>query len=730
MAFPSNYTFIMKLLTQNNRSGRLDLTEVPVPKCKPGHVLVQNTNSLISVGTERSIIMLGRQNLIGKAKSRPEQFKRAMGRARSEGFLKVWKEAMILLDDSKALGYSSSGIVTEVGYGESSLKVGDRVACIGAGYASHAEMICLPSHLCVKIPEGVSFEEAAFGMLGTIATQGILCAEVRPGQKVAVLGLGLLGQITVQLLKTRGCFAIGTDIQPEKLKLAESLGCDQTALVEDLPRYAANFTDGAGVDKIIITAAAKDNSLITLSAEIARFRAKIVLVGVVDIQIPREIFWEKELEFQVSKAGGYDPLLAKAFAYDDEYRSVSQQDNLEAFLGLIAENKIEIEPLITHRFDITESLQSYRMITSKNNNGYYLGVLLSYNDDPQKQSKIKIPKVEKRASHEIVSAGFIGAGMFSKIAILPILKKHQSLILKGVATTKGNTSWHAAKRFGFNYYTTDYQELLSDDSIQAVFIMTRHDTHAKLIKEAFQAKKDVFVEKPLATRFDDLQALYRLSKESEQELLVGFNRRFSRLARKIKDSISESHFPLVINIQVNAGNAPPGHWVFDGKEGGKRIIGEVCHFVDFAQYITGSVPDSVFTQNVETENSMIDSYDNTISVIRFRDGSICNILYASIGNRSFSREKITVFDNGAIYELDNFRRLKIFSPGKKRTVRLLSQDMGYNNEMNFFIQGLRGQRDKISELREGYFWTTLTTFKMMKSLESKTNVPINIDELA
>ena len=490
----------MKQLIQSYKTGKLGLVEVPVPKCRPGRVVVKNVNSLISVGTEKSLILLGRQSLVGKAKSRPEQFRRAIEKAKCEGFFKVWKEAMIRLDDPKSLGYSSAGIVAEVGYGVEELQKGDRVACIGAEYASHAEMICLPDHLCVMIPDNVGFEEAAFGMLGIIALQGVRCAKVRQGQKVAVLGLGLLGQITVQLLKAYGCSVVGTDLEPEKLRIAESCGCDRTALVEDLPRCVSDFTDGAGVDKIIITAAAKDNSLITLSAEIARFGAKIVLVGVVDIQIPRQAFWDKELLFQVSKAGGYDPLLAKAYAYDDEYKSISQQDNLEEFIKLIEQNRIKIKPLITHRFDITESLQSYRMITSKDSKESYLGVVLSYNDNPQKTSRINIPKLEKRFNGTSVSAGFIGAGMFSKVAILPILKKHRNLDLKGVATTTGNTSWHAARKFGFDYCATDYRELLTDESIQAVFIMTRHDTHAKLIMEALKARKDVFVEKPLVLR--------------------------------------------------------------------------------------------------------------------------------------------------------------------------------------------------------------------------------------
>lgn len=720
----------MKQIIQNYRTGSVELPEVPVPKCKSNHVLVKNVNSLISVGTEKSVILLGRQNLAGKIKSRPEQFRRAIEKAKCEGFLKVWKEAMIRLDDAKPLGYSSSGVVTQVGPGVTALNKGDRVSCIGAGYATHAEIINLPGHLCVKIPDNVSFEEAAFGMLGIIALQGVRCAEVNRGQKVAVLGLGLLGQITVQLLKAYGCTVIGTDINQKKLEIAQSLGCDRTALVEDLPRCVNDFTDGAGVDKIIITAAAKDNSLITLSADIARFRAKIVLVGVVDIHIPRQAFWDKELEFQISKAGGYDPLLEKAYSYDREYKSTSQQDNLREFLKLISENKVNVKPLITHRFNINESLAPYQMITTKNHKGSYLGIVLDYNTKPQKSCKVDITE-NKRIQHNnsIVSAGFIGAGMFSRIVILPILKKHRHLNLRGVATTKANTSWHAAKRFGFDYCSTDYHELLADADIQTVFIMTRHDTHAKLVTKALKAGKDVFVEKPLATQLDDLKELYQITRNCHQKLLVGFNRRFSPTALKVKEQISESHFPLVINIQINAGNAPRDHWVFDDNEGGKRIVGEVCHFVDFAQYITGSVPESVFTQNIDTDNKSIDSYDNTISVIRFRDRSICNILYTSIGDRSYPREKITVFDNGAVFEIDNFRRLRICCPRRKSIVRLLSQDLGYRNELDFFVRGIRGQHDEIEGLLDGYFWTTLTTLKMMQSIKEQSPVTIDINEL-
>ena len=719
---------MMKQVIQNYRTGKIELAEVPVPLCKPGYVLVRNINSVISVGTEKSIIQLGREGLIQKAKSRPEQFMRAVEKAKNEGFFKVWKEAMERLDEPKPLGYSAAGEVIEVGQGVRRFEIGDRVACIGTGFASHATVICLPECLCMKIPEGLGFEEAAFGMIGIIALHGIICAEVKPGEKVAVLGLGLIGQITAQLLKAYGCNVIGADIEESKLRLAELLGCDQVVLTHDVERAVLSFAKGKGVDKIIITASSKDNSLIKLSALIARFRAKIVLVGVVDIHIPRETFWRKELEFQVSKAGGYDPLLAKQYDHPKNYKKASQDAHLKEFLGLVQERRVRLKPLVTHRFNITDALSAYKMITDKHPKENYIAVIFEYKNSTDSDAKVNVsvPAADKKVT---VYAGVVGAGLFGRSTILPILKKFRNLELVGIATTKGNTSRHTADKFNFGYCTTDYKQILEDKKINTIFILTRHDLHAKIVKEALEANKNIFVEKPLATNVDDLKMLYRLMRNNVYRVMVGFNRRFSPLAVKLKDRILDKHFPLIINIQVNAGNVPRGHWVLDEKEGGGRIIGEVCHFVDLAQFFTRAKPQSVFTQNIVTENKMINAFDNSVSAITFDDGSICSVVYTSIGDRSYPREKITVFDSNAVYEIDDFRTLKIYRPRRRKRIKLFGQDLGYRDELWSFLKDIQDNSDDIRKLKEGYFSTTLTTLKMMESLETGKSSDIRIEEL-
>ncbi|MDD5129543.1 MAG: bi-domain-containing oxidoreductase [Candidatus Omnitrophica bacterium] len=717
----------MKQVIQNYKTGKLKISDVAVPLCGRGKVLVKNHASLISSGTERSILELGRKSLIGKAKARPEHFKRFIEKAKNEGFLKVWKEAMVRLDEAKPLGYSSSGEVIQTGEGVSNFKVGDKVACIGANHATHSEIIALPECLCAKIPGQVSFEEASFGMLGIIALQGVRLAEIKIGEKVAVLGLGLLGQITVQLLKYFGCNVIGIDLDEDKLKLARSLDCDQAVLIKDAGRAVENFSQGKGVDKIIITAASKTNLPIMLASEIASFRAKIILVGVVDIHIPRQIFWEKELEFQVSKAGGYNPL-EKEFDYPESYKSVSQLENLKLFLELINKGQVQVAPLITHKFSIANALQAYQMITAKKPQAKYIGVILQYDEQevPQKRIiEVSCPVLKKNNMHSI---GVIGAGLFGRSVILPALKSVKHIKFLGVATANSNTGRQIADSFKFEYCTTDYAQILNDKAIKSVFILTRHNLHAKIIKEALEAGKCVFAEKPLATTLSDLKMLSSVTTAKEARLMVGFNRRFSPLAVEIKKRILNNHGPLLINMQINAGDVPKGHWVFDEQEGGGRIISEICHFVDLAQFFTGANPESVFTQNIEINNTKICPYDNTVSVIKFSDGSVCNILYTSIGNRAYAREKISIFENNAVYEISDFRSALVRAPGASHSWKLSSQGLGYKEEMKFFFKNMVNSRI-LNGLTAGYLLTTLTTFKMIESLKTGQVCKFSVKDL-
>lgn len=717
----------MKQLIQNYKTGKLTLKDTPRPLCGPGCVLVKNRSSLISTGTEKLILQVGRRNLIGKAMEKPEQFKRAIEKVRAEGFLKVWKESMQRLDEPKPLGYSSAGEIIEIGEAVNQFQKGDRVACIGAGFASHAEIISLPECLCAKIPTGLSFEEASFGMLGAIALQGVRCAEIKPGEKVAVLGLGLIGQITAQLLKAHGCSVIASDLEEHKLHLARTLGCDRAVFARDMERAATDFSSGEGVDKVIITAASKNSSLIMLAAQIAKFRAKIVLVGTADLRIPRQIFWEKELEFQVSKGAGYDPMSAEDYAYPESYKALSQDVNLREFLDLVKERKISLTPLVTHRFFIKNALKAYEMISNRRSREKHIGVLLKYDEKCANEEVVRVFS-SGPAQLKSIGTGVIGAGIFARTTILPLLKKVSDFKLLGIATTTGNSCRHTAEKFNFKYCTTDYRKILNDNSVNNVFILTRHNLHAKIIKEAMELNKNIFVEKPFATTMEELKMLYCLTEKSSSQIMVGFNRRFSPLSAEVKKRIlSKRSTPLVINIQVNAGNAPKKHWVFDEKGG--RITGEACHFVDLAQFFTDARPVEVFTQGIKINNQAINFFDNTMSLIKFDDGSICNITYVSTGNRSYAREKITIFDNNAVYEIEDFRILKINSPGERKAIRFFGQRLGYKEEILYFLKNIKDHQTRLQELKPGYFLTTLTTLKMVESLEKGRTRDIRIEEL-
>jgi predicted dehydrogenase len=687
----------MRQLIQNLRTGELRLSDVPYPLCRSKGVVVKTICSVVSVGTEKSIIELAQKSLVGKARARPDLVRRAYDKARKEGFVKVLQESLERLDEPFPLGYSASGLVVEVGAGTREFAVGDRVAIAGAGYANHSEYNFVPQNLCMRIPqrgngEYLGFDEAAFCMLGGIALQGIRQANLTFGERVAVVGLGLLGLLTAQILNAVGCEPVGVDIDESKCQLARQLGCEQ--VYADRAELLSNCKDQ--LDAVLITAAAKDNGPLVLAQEISRPRGRIVLVGVCDIELERKCFWDKELDFRVSKAAGPglgdENYEVRGIDYPVGHVRWPEKRNMEYFLRLVARDKVDVRKLITHRFPIAEAVSTYEMLCGGNCS--YVGVVLEYPNgelpDGEAIRRLGVVSREKGSIQSSVeqsrraNVGFIGGGMFSRNVLLPNLRSIPNITLVGIATTRGMTSEHLAGKFGFQYACSDHRRILEDQSIGSVIITTRHDLHATLVVEALKAGKYVFVEKPLCLTEEELDEIQDLCETANAALMVGFNRRYSLHGRDMKEFFSRRREPLVVNYRVNAGYLEDSHWTQDLETGGGRILGEVCHFVDFLQYVTGSAPIRVYAEAI-SPTCKYGADDNLTAMIRFHDGSIGTITYTSKGTKAHPREVIEAFQDESVYCLEDFRRAMKIAGNKRQRLNLRSQDMGYRRELEHFL---------------------------------------------
>ncbi len=710
----------MKQVIQNFRSGVLKVDDVPQTICRSGGILVHNVTSLISAGTEKMTVDLAQKSLVGKAKERPDLVRQVWGKLRRDGLMATLRTVQAKLDAPLALGYSCAGVVAEVGRGAEEFSVGDRVACAGMNYASHAETVFIPKNLAVKIPDGVSFDEAAFVTLGAIALQGVRTAEVKLGDAVAVIGLGLLGQLTVQILKAAGCRVIGIDLESSKVALAGVHGADIAVLRgDDVEAAEARFTAQSpgcqGVDAVIVTAAADTNDPIELAGAIARDRAIVTMVGAVRMDIPRKVYYEKELQLRMARSygpGRYDAQYEeRGVDYPVGYVRWTERRNMQEFLRLLATKTVKLDRLITHHFPIAQAEQAYDIITGKTPQPY-LGILLTYAEAAGKHDAnvVKLGAPRKAAD---VRLGVIGAGNFAKSVLLPRLAKMSGVRLIGLATTTGRTAKAVGKQFGFEVCATDYRELLSHPEINTILIATRHDTHAAIAAEALCAGKTVYVEKPLAISEDGFNqvaaAIEQMHGNGPAPILVGFNRRFSPLSVELKQFF-DGVGPLAITYRINAGEIPKESWI-QQDEGGGRIVGEVCHFVDTLQFLTGADPVEVFAyQNAS-------GIDTLSIVIKLSDGSIGNINYFATGDRNFPKERVEVYGGGRVSVLDDFRRLEMWRDGKRKVVKRLAQDKGFDRELAVFVEAAREGREMPIPWR-GLALTTLACLRIEDSLRS------------
>jgi polar amino acid transport system substrate-binding protein len=706
----------MKQVIQNFKTGELYVDEVPLPSLSKGMVLVENRFSLISAGTERSTVRTAKASLIGKARQRPDLVAQVLQNIRKEGLKATLEKVRTKLDSLKALGYSTAGEVAASMDTNSRFKPGDRVACGGQDYASHAEVVSIPQNLVVHIPDNVSYEEASFTTLGAIALQGVRQAQPQLGESVCVIGLGLLGQITCQLLKANGCKVFGIDMAGPLLDLARKQGADEAVSRNhaDLVSITSHFTNGHGFDSIIITAATPSNDPIELAAELTRKKGKIIVVGAVKMDIPRDPhFYRKELELRMSCSygpGRYD------VSYEDDgadypyaYVRWTEQRNMEAFLQLLAQKRLDLTPLITHRFDISEAAAAYDIVLGKTPEPH-IGILLSYPVHAQKFAT-RVPL--KSTAAGTICTGFIGAGSFAQSYLLPYVKQWGAS-LETVVTSKGITAKNVAAKFAFNNASSDAADVIRDPNINTVFIATQHDTHASYTLACLQAGKNVFVEKPLAITLEELEAIRDHHQQQGGRLMVGFNRRFSPVAQALKEQFKDIPEPLVINYRVNAGFIPKEHWT-QQPAGGGRIIGEVCHFIDLLQYLTGSLPSRVYAGSIGSSDQRVSNDDNIVIIVHFVNGSVATITYAAGGDKALPKERVEIFGGNKTGIIHDFKKGELFSGNKARVLKL--EGKGHRQEVEAFLNAVRdGVESPISF--ESIYYTTLATFKILDSLYS------------
>ena len=713
----------MLQVIQYQKTGEISVDELPAPKVRRGGVLVRNAFSLISAGTERMSVETAQATMLQKARLRPDLVRQVLDSVDREGMLATYRKVRDRLDNFKDLGYSSAGVVVESAVDD--IKVGDRVACAGVGYASHAEIVSVPRNLVVKVPDEVGLEEAAFTTVSAIAMQGVRQADVRVGEQVVVIGLGLIGLITVQLLKASGCRVLGLDVASVNFDLALTLGCDRCAISDDeAVLEAQRFTRGYGSDAVVITAATTSNQPVEMAIECARKRGTVVAVGTVGMNIPRSPFYEKEINFRMSCSYGPG-------RYDRDYEEGGQDyplgfvrwtenRNMEAALDMMVQRKLNVGALITHRIPVEQSLRAYDIITDKVHESY-LGILIRYSDPSDTLAisrRVELRPAARATSGRKAVLGLIGAGNFTQSTLLPPIMKLGPR-MRGVTTGKPVNAKNAAKKYHFEFFATDASEIIHDQEVNLVFVTSRHDSHAHYVAEALRAGKNVFVEKPPALNHEELEAILSAYDEAERAgtaplLMVGYNRRFSEPVHTIQQFFAVRTEPLVMHYRVNAGFMPSTYWMQHPEQGG-RFIGEGGHFVDVMQFLCGTHPTCVYAV-APTDDARRYSHDNVLVSITFADGSVGTLHYLANGANAVEKEYLEVFGHSKTVRMWNFKKLEC-AFGRKKSTTSFSGGKGHAEEMKALLDAFEsGAASPISI--DSLVATSRTTFAALESLRT------------
>ena len=713
----------MKQVLQNRKMGKAAVVEVPVPILQRGRVLVRTAASLISAGTERAAAESVKKGLVTEARERPDLVRSVLEKARTEGLRSTFEKVREKLGTSQALGYSASGIVIEVASDVLDFHVGDRVACAGLGFASHAEVLSVPRNLCVGLPAEVDFSAGAFGTVGAIALQGVRLAEPQLGESVVVIGLGLIGQLTVQLLKANGCRVYGIDLDEARVQQAKASGADDGCLSNGGTRDSVlAWTRGRGADAVLVTAATDSNQPIVLAGEVSRLKGRVIVVGLTGMDVPRDIFYRRELSLHVSMSygpGRYDPEYEdRGHDYPFGYVRWTENRNIEAFLDLLAAKSVDVERLITHRFPISDAEKAYELITSGDSSGH-LAVLLEYDTGSEIKRDVVLARSSPRQRQANVKLGVIGAGDYVRSKLLPQFQAAGAEFCV-IATASGVSAVDVGKKFEFAQAVSNADEVFANQDLNLVLIGTRHDSHAELASRALSLGHNVFLEKPPALNDEQLEELIECARTSDGTLIVGYNRRFSPLAIAGREFFEKRDAPLSIIYRVNAGRIGREHWIQNADEGGGRVVGEVCHFIDLMQFWIGAPPTTVFATPVNSRNQAVVDADSVFITLQFADGSNGCIAYLAEGDKSLAKERVEVFGGGKSFVLDDFRSATFHEKGRVQNRSLRAQDKGQAEQVKRVCELIRSGGSGLFSLEE-LLATSRATFRAIDSL--RTGLP-------
>ncbi len=711
----------MKQVVQNLRSGKTQLVEVPVPRPGPGAILIRTAASVVSVGTERMVVEFAARSLAGKARSRPDLVRQAIDKSRREGFLTTLQAVSTRLDQPMVLGYSSSGTVVEVGRGVHEFAPGDRVACAGGGHAVHAEFATIPVNLAAHVPASVDLEAAAFTTLGAVALHGFRLAAAGTGADVLVIGLGLIGLMAVQIAAASGCRVFAVDLDPRRVGLATTLGAQGAASRTQAERAGLTFTGARGFDAVLICADTASSDPVELAGRMARDRGVVVAIGAVGMNLPRKPYYEREVSFIVSRSygpGRYDALYEEAgLDYPIGYVRWTENRNMQAVLELMASGKFDSHALISRTFSIDGAARAYALVRERGRRAP-LGVLFTYSQSSTIERTVSAGAAGgARKTADAVGLAALGSGNFATAVVFPALRRMPNVRREVVVSASGLTARRAAERYGFARASSDENAALSDPAIDAIAILTRHNEHARQTLLALRAGKHVFCEKPLALDEEQLAAVaVEAEAHPELNLLVGFNRRFAPMVKELKARLAERSEPPVLSMRVNAGFLPRDHWLHDAGQGGGRIVGEACHFVDLLTYLSGALPTRVFCQATPDQGRY--QHDNFVASLEFANGAVGTLAYTAAGDRSLGKEYLEAFSGGSAFILDDYRELDFFEEGRHRSHRdWLHQDKGHRGAWKAFVQSITSGEPSPIPLGE-IVAVHMATYALVRSLET------------
>ncbi|PLY16458.1 MAG: oxidoreductase [Sedimenticola sp.] len=718
----------MKQVTQTLRTGVIEINDVPIPTLTDKFVLVRSSTSVISAGTEKTKIDMGKKNLLQKAKARPDLVKQVIGKVKTEGLKKTLQTVNSRLDSPSPLGYSCAGSVVAVGGLVEGIQPGDRVACGGADFANHADFVSIPKNLVVKIPENVTDEEAAFTTVGAIALQGVRLAGPLLGETFLVIGLGLLGQITVQLLKANGCTVIGSDLDADLVSRAQDYGAIGIPPSGDIVDICKSLTSGNGVDGVLVCAGTSSNAVTELCGVVTRDKGRVVVVGAVRMDIPREDYFKKEISVVISRSygpGRYDPVYEEnGHDYPYGYVRFTEQRNMETFLTLVSQGSLDIKGLITHRFPIDEAPSAYKLIEGDKTEPY-LGILLQY--QPQTYNFADSTRIDISPAPlpgDKVKLSFFGAGNYATASLLPPMQVGGQVSFSGLVTASGRSAQGVAKQFGFAFCAGSFTELLESDT-DAIVVTTRHDTHGVAVRDALKASKHVYVEKPLALTVDELSDIHHAyAGNGKAHLMVGFNRRFAPATRTLLEHFTGVKSPLVVSIRINAGSIPANHWIQDPLVGGGRMIGEGCHFIDLASALVSSNIKTVYAVGSSKVEKSALLNDNLCLALTFENGSVANITYTADGSKAMAKEYIEVFGGGKSAQIHDFKEVVLFSgDNDAKRIKLGVQDKGQKSMITNWLECLRKGTPCVE-----YSCLMSTSLASVMAVESLSlGVPMDVD---